>query len=204
MNELFLKVRELYKKEGGKFPEPILNLTWNYGKTDQHPQRRQGDQRLLSRGCVRQEGHAAQASRQEGRALRHLRPSAGRRDHLLRQLALQPELHAERRQGHQHDGPARQERSHGTRALSRVGLGMAGEPQDHLQPRVRGPERQSLGPETAVAQVGPEQGGPGHQEAGRLGGRRARRSGAAHGQGHRQVSLHHDVRRQGRASTAPA
>src|SRR5207248_8880242 len=27
---IFLKVRELYKKEGGKFPEPILNLAWNY------------------------------------------------------------------------------------------------------------------------------------------------------------------------------
>jgi formate dehydrogenase major subunit len=32
MNDLFLKVRELYKKEGGKFPEPILKTTWNYGK----------------------------------------------------------------------------------------------------------------------------------------------------------------------------
>jgi formate dehydrogenase major subunit len=32
MNELFVKVRELYKKEGGKFPAPIMNLTWNYGK----------------------------------------------------------------------------------------------------------------------------------------------------------------------------
>jgi formate dehydrogenase major subunit len=28
--QIFLKVRELYKKEGGKFPEPILNLTWPY------------------------------------------------------------------------------------------------------------------------------------------------------------------------------
>ena len=28
--QIFLKVRELYKKEGGKFPDPILNLTWNY------------------------------------------------------------------------------------------------------------------------------------------------------------------------------
>ena len=28
--EIFLKVRELYKKEGGKFPDPILNLTWSY------------------------------------------------------------------------------------------------------------------------------------------------------------------------------
>jgi formate dehydrogenase major subunit len=27
---IFLKVRELYKKDPGKFPDPILNLTWNY------------------------------------------------------------------------------------------------------------------------------------------------------------------------------
>src|ERR1700683_5613000 len=27
---IFLKVRELYQKEGGAFPAPILNLTWNY------------------------------------------------------------------------------------------------------------------------------------------------------------------------------
>ena len=34
--QIFLRVRELYKKEGGKFPDPILNLTWSY--TDaQHP-----------------------------------------------------------------------------------------------------------------------------------------------------------------------
>ncbi len=34
--QIFLRVRDLYKKEGGKFPDPILNLTWAY--TDpQHP-----------------------------------------------------------------------------------------------------------------------------------------------------------------------
>jgi formate dehydrogenase major subunit len=27
---IFLKVRELYQKEGGKFPDPLLNATWNY------------------------------------------------------------------------------------------------------------------------------------------------------------------------------
>jgi formate dehydrogenase major subunit len=27
---IFLKVRELYQEEGGKFPDPILHLTWNY------------------------------------------------------------------------------------------------------------------------------------------------------------------------------
>ena len=27
---IFLKVRELYQKEGGKFPDPVLNATWSY------------------------------------------------------------------------------------------------------------------------------------------------------------------------------
>jgi len=30
MSGIFLKLRELYQKEGGAFPDPILNLTWNY------------------------------------------------------------------------------------------------------------------------------------------------------------------------------
>ena len=34
--QIFLKVRELYQKEGGKFPDPILNLTWGY-TNPQHP-----------------------------------------------------------------------------------------------------------------------------------------------------------------------
>ena len=33
---IFLKVKELYQKEGGKFPDPILNLTWAY-TTPQNP-----------------------------------------------------------------------------------------------------------------------------------------------------------------------
>ncbi len=39
MTELMMKIRELYKKDGGKFPEPILNLKWDYitdGKFDAH------------------------------------------------------------------------------------------------------------------------------------------------------------------------
>ncbi len=27
---IFLKVRDLYQKEGGKFPDPVLNLSWSY------------------------------------------------------------------------------------------------------------------------------------------------------------------------------
>jgi formate dehydrogenase major subunit len=34
--QIFLKVKELYQKEGGKFPDPILNLTWSYTSA-QHP-----------------------------------------------------------------------------------------------------------------------------------------------------------------------
>jgi formate dehydrogenase major subunit len=31
MASLFVRIRELYRKEGGKLPEPILNLAWAYG-----------------------------------------------------------------------------------------------------------------------------------------------------------------------------
>jgi formate dehydrogenase major subunit len=34
--QIFLKVRELYQAQGGKFPDPILNLTWSY-TNPQHP-----------------------------------------------------------------------------------------------------------------------------------------------------------------------
>src|SRR5271163_1860867 len=30
LSQIFLRIRELYKKEGGKFPDPIVNATWNY------------------------------------------------------------------------------------------------------------------------------------------------------------------------------
>ncbi len=30
LSQIFLKVRDLYKKDGGKFPDPILNLSWSY------------------------------------------------------------------------------------------------------------------------------------------------------------------------------
>jgi formate dehydrogenase major subunit len=32
INELYFRVRDMYEKVGGKFPEPILNLSWDYGK----------------------------------------------------------------------------------------------------------------------------------------------------------------------------
>ncbi len=32
MNELYFRVKKLYQKQGGKFPAPIVNLTWDYGE----------------------------------------------------------------------------------------------------------------------------------------------------------------------------
>jgi formate dehydrogenase major subunit len=34
MNELYFRVKKLYQKEGGRFPDPILKLTWDYGEQD--------------------------------------------------------------------------------------------------------------------------------------------------------------------------
>jgi len=34
--QIFLKIRELYKKEGGKFPDPIMNASWSY-TIPEHP-----------------------------------------------------------------------------------------------------------------------------------------------------------------------
>jgi len=31
IHELYVKVAKLYKEKGGAFPEPLLNLSWNYG-----------------------------------------------------------------------------------------------------------------------------------------------------------------------------
>jgi formate dehydrogenase major subunit len=36
VGQIFLRVRDLYRKEGGKFPDPILNLTWPYTDAE-HP-----------------------------------------------------------------------------------------------------------------------------------------------------------------------
>src|SRR5260370_5483068 len=67
--QIFLRVRQLYQKQGGKFPEPILNLTWPY--TDpQHP--------LL----------AAVAKEINGKALAHLNdPKTGQIVKALQQFA---------------------------------------------------------------------------------------------------------------------
>ncbi len=35
-NELYWRVKELYRQEGGAYPDPILGLSWDYGKKDEN------------------------------------------------------------------------------------------------------------------------------------------------------------------------
>src|SRR5665809_163085 len=35
--QLFLRMKKLYEEEGGAFPDPILNLTWEYSNQDDPP-----------------------------------------------------------------------------------------------------------------------------------------------------------------------
>ena len=36
INELYFKIKKLYEKDGGAYPDPILKLTWDYGKKDEN------------------------------------------------------------------------------------------------------------------------------------------------------------------------
>ncbi len=34
INELYFRVKQLYQKEGGAYPDPVVNLAWDYGERD--------------------------------------------------------------------------------------------------------------------------------------------------------------------------
>ena len=68
--QIFLKIRELYQKEGGKFPDPILNASWSYTLPD-HPS--------LSEVAKEINGKAlADITDRESRSLAQSRPAASR------------------------------------------------------------------------------------------------------------------------------
>ena len=104
MAQLYKRLKALYQKEGGAFPDPILNITWPYQNPDEpSPGRaRQGDQRLRPDGCARP-GGPNQALASKGQAGGQLRRLAGRRLYRLRLLDLFWLL----QQGRQQYGPPR-------------------------------------------------------------------------------------------------
>ena len=78
--ELFTRMRALYQKEGGAFPDPIVNLSWPYAHPDEPDARRarQGILTAMPRGSRRPEG-PDQDRAQGRRAARRLRGIARRR-----------------------------------------------------------------------------------------------------------------------------
>ena len=144
MSGIFHRMREMYRKDGGAFPDPILNLTWNY--TNPVPTRPgrtgEGHERPGAGGYQGRDG-SGHASR--GPIARWLRPVARRRHDDVRLLDLLGLLY---REG-QPDGPPRRHRSTRAGHRAELGLGLAGEPADSLQSRQRQCRRQRLEPSQA-------------------------------------------------------
>ncbi len=49
INELYFRVVKLYEKEGGAYPDPILNLSWNYGEKDKDGKIKEIDPHLIAK-----------------------------------------------------------------------------------------------------------------------------------------------------------
>ena len=139
--QIFLKVRELYRKEGGKFPDPILNLTWGLHRSAQPVAGRsgEGDQRQGAGGHHRSQG---QPDDQGGPATSVICLAARRWLDRVRQLDLFRKLDG----GGPATGPARSRGPVRARHLSELGVELAGESPRALQPRLLQCGRQAVGP----------------------------------------------------------
>ncbi len=152
--QIFLKIRELYKKDGGKFPDPVLNLTWNYSVPSNPPlaevlkeingkaladlEDPATKQQIKAGQQVRSSNEAANQSRPAGS---RLRMAERRRHDLLRQLDLLRLVH----RGGKSDRTARSFGPLKFGHTSGLGLVLAGESARAVQPRVVRRGRQALG-----------------------------------------------------------
>ena len=143
---IFLAVRELYRKEGGAFPEPILNLSWDYT----HPTAPD-----LAEVLKEINGKAIEdvfEPSTDPKQPKKLLVAAGKQLESFGQLrddgstacgllALHRRLHRGREQR-----PApEQRRPHRSGDVPPVDMELAGEPAHHVQPRLGGSEREAVG-----------------------------------------------------------
>ena len=139
MSGLFRRMRAMYRKDGGAFPDPILNLSWNYtNPIEPGPDELAKEVNGTALAEVKDASGARAAARRP--AARRLRAVARRRHHRLRLLDL---LRLLDRAG-QHDGAARCDRSARAGAGAELGVLLAGQPPDHVQPRQRRSVRQAV------------------------------------------------------------
>ena len=117
----------MYRKEGGAFPDPILNLTWNYtNPTDPNPEELAKD--MNGRALADLKDATGAVTMRGGPVAGRLRPVARRRHDVIRLLDLLGLLH---REG-QPDGAPRRDRPARAGHRAELGLGVAGQPADSL------------------------------------------------------------------------
>ena len=97
--QIFLKTRELYQKEGGKFPDPILHLTWSY--TDPtNPSLAEVLKEINGKTLVDVEDPATKATVEDGTAVTFFCLAEGRWNDQLRQLDLFRRIYRSRQSDH--------------------------------------------------------------------------------------------------------
>ena len=87
MSGLFRRMRAMYRKDGGAFPDPILNLTWNYTNPIE-PGPDELAKEINGRALVEVKDASGAASAACRPAARRLRAVARRRHHRVRLLDL--------------------------------------------------------------------------------------------------------------------
>ena len=174
MNELISGSRNSTRRKRG-VPDPILKLTWDYGESERQGKVKQWTSTrwprrstaITSKMCTTRRSTPPSSSARKATGPEFPQP-AGRRNDLLRQLALRRELHPEG--GKVVNMMARRGKEDPTGlGLYPAGHGLAGEQEDYLQPGLGRSQRKSLGPEAGAAQM----------ETGERGNRRHRPDGKA-------------------------
>ena len=116
--QIFLKIRELYQKEGGKFPDPILKASWTY-TLPAHPSLSEVAKEINGKALADFTDEKTGVVAQGRTATSGVRHAARRRHDHVRQLAVLRLMDRSR----SHDPAARDGRSFGAGNLSRTGRG---------------------------------------------------------------------------------
>ena len=141
MAQIFQRLKALYAKEGGAFPDPILKLHWPYkdpGAPKPDEIAREINGYVVE--VVKDPNDPSKLLLEEGKQLATF-PSCAT---TARPHAAAGSIPAATPRG-QHDGPARQFGSGQRRPLPEMGVLLAGQSPHPLQPRVLRHQRQALG-----------------------------------------------------------
>jgi len=87
MAGIFTRMRTMYAKDGGAFPDPILNLTWKYARVESpSPEELAKEYSGSALKDLADPKDPTKITRKAGRAARGLRRAARRRQHAIRVL----------------------------------------------------------------------------------------------------------------------